>query len=219
MTNGDDDEPEKPKLKLVTESSGGESDGGDSGSNNVVGIGYSGEEPEDDDDQDDDVVDALKNVVNINNDSPASSVTHDLLRSEISDMIMTALNPRERSILELRFGLKDGKTRTLEEVAYLIGTTRERIRQLESQALRKLRHPNRSRRPSTSMTQSPASNFSWSEIQEKLSRFKSQDRRILKMLWGQGDMQNHPISEVAEKFNVSFEYVFELDKQARKIFE
>lgn len=211
--DNDNEEKKKPKLKLVSQSDGDAGDdGGNFGSNNVVGIGYS-------DDDDDDVIDALKNVVDINNDSQASSVTHELLRSEISDMIMAALNQRERSILELRFGLKDGKTRTLEEVAYLIGTTRERIRQLESQALRKLRNTNRSRRPSNSMTQSPASNFSWSEIQEKLSRFKSQDRRILKMLWGQGDMQNHPISEVSEKFNVSYEYVFELDKKARKIFE
>jgi RNA polymerase primary sigma factor len=56
------------------------------------------------------------------------------------------LNPREQKVLELRFGLKDGRTRTLEEVGREFGVTRERIRQIEAKALRKLRHPSRSKR-------------------------------------------------------------------------
>ncbi|KKS34743.1 MAG: RNA polymerase sigma factor, partial [candidate division WWE3 bacterium GW2011_GWD1_42_14] len=52
----------------------------------------------------------------------------------------------ERKVLELRFGLKDGRTRTLEEVGKEFGVTRERIRQIEAKALRKLRHPSRSKR-------------------------------------------------------------------------
>ena len=59
---------------------------------------------------------------------------------------METLNPRERKVLELRFGLKDGRTRTLEEVGKEFAVTRERIRQIEAKALRKLRHPTRSKR-------------------------------------------------------------------------
>jgi RNA polymerase primary sigma factor len=59
---------------------------------------------------------------------------------------LDTLNPRERKVLELRFGLRDGRSRTLEEVGKEFGVTRERIRQIEAKALRKLRHPSRSKR-------------------------------------------------------------------------
>ena len=59
---------------------------------------------------------------------------------------LATLTPRERSVIELRFGLEDGRERTLEEVGEIFHVTRERIRQIESKALRKLRHPLRSRR-------------------------------------------------------------------------
>ena len=78
-------------------------------------------------------------------ETPAASVTQDLLREDIIE-VMASLSPRERDVLRLRFGLDDGRQRTLEEVGQLFGVTRERIRQLEAKALRKLRHPNRSRR-------------------------------------------------------------------------
>lgn len=77
--------------------------------------------------------------------TPASSVTAELLREDIIE-VMEGLSPRERDVLRLRFGLDDGRQRTLEEVGQLFGVTRERIRQIEAKALRKLRHPNRSRR-------------------------------------------------------------------------
>ncbi len=78
-------------------------------------------------------------------ETPASSVTQELLRDDIIE-VMAGLSPRERDVLRLRFGLDDGRQRTLEEVGQLFGVTRERIRQIEAKALRKLRHPNRSRR-------------------------------------------------------------------------
>ncbi|HNB24555.1 MAG TPA: sigma-70 family RNA polymerase sigma factor, partial [Candidatus Melainabacteria bacterium] len=72
-------------------------------------------------------------------------ITQELLREDIIE-VMAGLAPRERDVLRLRFGLDDGRQRTLEEVGQLFGVTRERIRQIEAKALRKLRHPNRSRK-------------------------------------------------------------------------
>jgi RNA polymerase primary sigma factor len=77
-------------------------------------------------------------------EAPAQSVAHELLREDLSE-VLGSLSPRERDVLRLRFGLDDGRQRTLEEVGQLFGVTRERIRQIEAKALRKLRHPNRSR--------------------------------------------------------------------------
>ena len=77
--------------------------------------------------------------------SPFDSASQELLKGHIDDVLET-LNPRERRVLALRFGLKDGRTRTLEEVGREFGVTRERIRQIEAKALRKLRHPSRSKR-------------------------------------------------------------------------
>ncbi|MFP4015677.1 MAG: RNA polymerase sigma factor RpoD [Halanaerobiales bacterium] len=74
---------------------------------------------------------------------PEISVTQNLLKEEL-DGILDTLTEREKRILELRFGIADGRNRTLEEVGKEFGVTRERIRQIEAKALRKLRHPTRS---------------------------------------------------------------------------
>ena len=76
---------------------------------------------------------------------PADQASRHLLKEQMSE-ILNGLTPREREVLEMRFGLKDGTARTLEEVGQRFGVTRERIRQIEAKALRKLRHPNRSRK-------------------------------------------------------------------------
>ncbi|HRI56641.1 MAG TPA: RNA polymerase sigma factor RpoD [Anaerolineae bacterium] len=76
---------------------------------------------------------------------PADAASHQLLREQMQD-ILDQLSPREREVLEMRFGLGDGTSHTLEEVGQYFGVTRERIRQIEAKALRKLRHPNRSRK-------------------------------------------------------------------------
>ena len=78
-------------------------------------------------------------------DSGASVYFTELLREDLAEVLCT-LSPRERDVLRLRFGMDDGRQRTLEEVGQLFGVTRERIRQIEAKALRKLRHPNRSKR-------------------------------------------------------------------------
>ena len=77
--------------------------------------------------------------------APADAASHTLLREELEDVLST-LTPREKKVLELRFGLVDGRNRTLEEVGKEFNVTRERIRQIEAKALRKLRHPSRSKR-------------------------------------------------------------------------
>ncbi|NLA34039.1 MAG: RNA polymerase sigma factor RpoD [Tenericutes bacterium] len=77
--------------------------------------------------------------------SPEEYATVELLKEELSHALLT-LTDREEKVLRLRFGLDDGQCRTLEEVGQLFGVTRERIRQIEAKALRKLRHPSRSRK-------------------------------------------------------------------------
>jgi RNA polymerase primary sigma factor len=76
---------------------------------------------------------------------PADETSRQLLREQMQD-ILDSLTPRERNVLRLRFGLEDGQSRTLEEVGQKFGVTRERVRQIEAKALRKLRHPLRSRK-------------------------------------------------------------------------
>ncbi|WP_080874479.1 RNA polymerase sigma factor RpoD [Oceanobacillus timonensis] len=77
--------------------------------------------------------------------SPSDYAAHELLKEELEEVLDT-LPLREENILRLRFGLDDGKTRTLEELGKVFGVTRERVRQIEAKALRKLRHPRRSNR-------------------------------------------------------------------------
>ena len=77
--------------------------------------------------------------------SPADHAAYELLKEQLEDVLDT-LTDREENVLRLRFGLDDGRTRTLEEVGKVFGVTRERIRQIEAKALRKLRHPSRSKR-------------------------------------------------------------------------
>src|SRR3990170_1072380 len=77
--------------------------------------------------------------------SPDDKATHELLKGHL-DQVLDSLTPREKKVLQRRFGLDDGKARTLEEVGAEFGVTRERIRQIEAKALRKLRHPSRARK-------------------------------------------------------------------------
>ncbi len=77
--------------------------------------------------------------------APADAASHQLLKEQVSD-VLSSLTPREKKVLILRFGLEDGRSRTLEEVGREFSVTRERIRQIEAKALRKLRHPSRSKK-------------------------------------------------------------------------
>ena len=77
--------------------------------------------------------------------APAEAASHTLLKEQLNEVLST-LTDREAKVLKLRFGLEDGKSRTLEEVGMQFDVTRERIRQIEAKALRKLRHPSRSKK-------------------------------------------------------------------------
>ena len=76
---------------------------------------------------------------------PEEQATRELLKDQI-DEVLDSLSPREKRVLQLRFGLEDGKLRTLEEVGREFGVTRERIRQIEAKAIRKLKHPTRAKK-------------------------------------------------------------------------
>ncbi len=77
--------------------------------------------------------------------APAEAASHQLLKEQVQEVV-ASLTPREQKVLILRFGLEDGRSRTLEEVGREFHVTRERIRQIEAKALRKLRHPSRSKK-------------------------------------------------------------------------
>jgi RNA polymerase primary sigma factor len=77
--------------------------------------------------------------------APAEAASFSLMKEQLLDVLDT-LTPREEKVLRLRFGLDDGRQRTLEEVGREFNVTRERIRQIEAKALRKLRHPSRSKK-------------------------------------------------------------------------
>jgi RNA polymerase primary sigma factor len=80
-----------------------------------------------------------------NAQAPADAASYQLLKEQVDD-VLDSISQRERRVLKLRFGLEDGRSRTLEEVGREFGVTRERIRQIEAKALRKLRHPTRSKK-------------------------------------------------------------------------
>ena len=84
-------------------------------------------------------------IEDLDTETPEDMASYELLKGHIVEVLDT-LSEREQKVLELRFGLKDHKPRTLEEVGKVFGVTRERIRQIEAKALRKLRHPSRSRK-------------------------------------------------------------------------
>ena len=77
--------------------------------------------------------------------APIDAASYQLLKEQVEEVLYT-LSDRERRVVELRFGLTDGRSRTLEEVGRTFGVTRERIRQIEAKSLRKLRHPTRARK-------------------------------------------------------------------------
>jgi RNA polymerase primary sigma factor len=80
-----------------------------------------------------------------NTQAPSDAASYQLLKEQVDD-VLDSISQRERRVLQLRFGLEDGRSRTLEEVGREFGVTRERIRQIEAKALRKLRHPTRSKK-------------------------------------------------------------------------
>lgn len=84
----------------------------------------------------------LGDFIESDGETPEDQVSKNLLREDL-ESVLNSLSPRERDVLRLRYGLDDGRMKTLEEIGQIFNVTRERIRQIEAKALRKLRHPNR----------------------------------------------------------------------------
>lgn len=84
----------------------------------------------------------LGDFIESDGETPEDQVSKNLLREDL-EKVLDSLSPRERDVLRLRYGLDDGRMKTLEEIGQIFNVTRERIRQIEAKALRKLRHPNR----------------------------------------------------------------------------
>ena len=84
----------------------------------------------------------LGDFIESDGETPEDEVSKNLLREDL-ESVLNSLSPRERDVLRLRYGLDDGRMKTLEEIGQIFNVTRERIRQIEAKALRKLRHPNR----------------------------------------------------------------------------
>lgn len=84
----------------------------------------------------------LGDFIEADGETPEDEVSKNLLREDLEN-VLDSLSPRERDVLRLRYGLDDGRMKTLEEIGQIFNVTRERIRQIEAKALRKLRHPNR----------------------------------------------------------------------------
>lgn len=101
--------------------------------------------------------------------APVNMVASELLKEDLSEILCT-LSPREQEVLRLRFGLNDDQQRTLEEVADIFGITKEKVREIEAKALRKLRHPNRRKRLEEYVEDEP------SVIPEKTNREKLEDK-------------------------------------------
>ncbi len=142
-----------------------------------------------------------------------STVTQELLREDLI-VAFAGLSPRERDVLRLRFGLDDKRQRSLEEVAALFGVTRERIRQIEAKALRKLRHPNRPLGPDVSSELAATKRVPNKKFRDALKKLPGHKAQILRFKWGFADGQIHSVVEVAIKFGITSDEVDELEAEA-----
>lgn len=149
-----------------------------------------------------------------------SSITQEILREDIIE-VMAVLSPRERDVLRLRFGLDEGRQRTLDEVALLFGVTGERIRQVEAKALRKLRHP-QSRKHWDSSVDFEEGTSAFRRIPRRvlsrlLSKFGGKERDILRLKWGFADGRSHTAEEVSKHFSMSAHEVKDLEAKALRM--
>ncbi len=139
-----------------------------------------------------------------------NSITFDLLREDIIQ-VMDDLSPRERDVLRIRFGLDDGHQRTLEEVAKLYGLTRERVRQIEGKALRKLRHPRKRREAERQAELASPKRIQRKALSNILSKLSAEEAEILRFRWGFKDGRCHSADEIALTLGISPQEVSELE--------
>jgi RNA polymerase sigma factor (sigma-70 family) len=146
----------------------------------------------------------------IRSQSQSNSITFDDLREDIIQ-IMAGLSPRERDVLRIRFGLDDGHQRTLEEVAKLYGLTRERVRQIEAKALRKLRGPSKAHETEPQANHGPPKRIQRKALSNILSKLSPEEAEILRFRWGFKDGRCYSAEEIAKTLGVSAEQVSELE--------
>lgn len=145
-------------------------------------------------------------------------VSAQLLHQQVGEML-ESLNERERRVLELRFGLDTGEERTLEEAGREFGVTRERIRQIEAKALRKLHHPGRARKlrayadlPDPSAAEKELASLSPAAMEAALPDFASRERAILAAVFGLAGQKRLSFSKIYKTFQTSEREILRLQK-------
>jgi RNA polymerase primary sigma factor len=118
-------------------------------------------------------------IIDVTQLSIEEATSNEVIKEQVKEVLNT-LTAREQKVLILRFGLEDGKSRTLEEVGIIFKVTRERIRQIEAKAIRKLRHPSRSRKLKTLLNDPQA--YIRKEKEEKLNNQENGNVEINKLL-------------------------------------
>ena len=151
----------------------------------------------------------LGDMIEADNETPEEQVSKNLLREDIESVLDT-LSPRERDVLRLRYGLDDGRMKTLEEIGQIFNVNRERIRQIEAKALRKLRHPNRNSILKEYLHTQPSYNWQLKKDERQFESKQSNTQSIENKPRGVSkhslDLaeENHKYSEAVKNNNIYF---------------
>lgn len=140
--------------------------------------------------------------------TPDETVARQMLVEEINRILHT-LSDRERRVLAMRFGLEDGRTRTLEELGHAFGVTRERIRQIEAKALRKLRHPSRTRKLRDYFSPSARNPITVEPdaVKQVMTSFDKHERAAIVALWGLDGKKRLTHATVARELGLPLQLV------------
>ncbi|HEY9683662.1 MAG TPA: sigma-70 family RNA polymerase sigma factor [Oculatellaceae cyanobacterium] len=124
------------------------------------------------------------------------------------------LPARERDVMRLRFGLEDGQERTIEEIAALYGMTPERVRQLESRALRKIKPTHRQRKHASASKRAPVKRIGRGQFRAVLAALPEDEAEIMRFKWGFFDGQIRSLAETAERFSKTLDEIEKLEAKA-----
>ena len=154
-------------------------------------------------------------------ENPVDYTTRVVLREQL-DEVLDTLTDREENVLRLRFGLDDGKMRTLEDVGKVFNVTRERIRQIEAKALRKLRHPSRSKQLKDFIEDEVIENpvdyttrvVLREQLDEVLDTLTDREENVLRLRFGLDDGKMRTLEDVGKVFNVTRERIRQIEAKA-----